>query len=57
MNALASAKIYLALDVNSAKYSINRADPAPSYNHVYLQNAFATIGKNCYTPLKGKRRI
>ena len=43
MNALADAGIYLALDVNSPKYSINRAKPAPSYNDLYLQNVFATI--------------
>lgn len=43
MNALADAGIYLALDVNSGLYSINRADPAPSYNNVYLQYIFATI--------------
>jgi len=46
MNALDAAGIYLALDVNSSKYSINRNVPAPSYNHVYLQNVFATIGNN-----------
>lgn len=43
MNALAAAGIYLALDVNTPKYSINQADPAPSYNAKYLQNVFATI--------------
>ncbi|KAF7184972.1 1,3-beta-glucanosyltransferase gel1 [Pseudocercospora fuligena] len=43
MSALADAGIYLALDVNSPKYSLNRADPAPSYNDVYLQSLFATI--------------
>ncbi|EMC99372.1 glycoside hydrolase family 72 protein [Baudoinia panamericana UAMH 10762] len=43
MNALAAAGIYLALDVNTPKYSINRGDPAPSYNAAYLQNIFATI--------------
>jgi hypothetical protein len=43
MNALAAAGIYLVLDVNSAKYSINRDDPGPSYNTQYLQNVFATI--------------
>jgi hypothetical protein len=43
MQALADAGIYLVLDVNSPLYSINRADPAPSYNAVYLQNVFATI--------------
>ena len=43
MQALAAAGIYLALDVNTPKYSINQIDPADSYNHVYLQNIFATI--------------
>jgi 1,3-beta-glucanosyltransferase GAS5 len=43
MNALANAGIYLVLDVNTPKYSLNRADPAPSYNDVYLQSIFATI--------------
>ena len=43
MSALAAAGIYLALDVNTPKYSINRDDPAPSYNDVYLQSVFATI--------------
>jgi len=43
MNALAAAGIYLALDVNTPKYSLNRANPAPSYNGVYLQSIFATI--------------
>jgi hypothetical protein len=43
MQALATAGIYLVLDVNSPLYSLNRADPLPSYNAVYLQNIFATI--------------
>ncbi|KAI9830878.1 MAG: beta-glucanosyltransferase [Phylliscum demangeonii] len=43
MSALAEAGIYLVLDVNTPKYSINRADPAASYNDVYLQSVFATI--------------
>ncbi|EGP92403.1 unnamed protein product [Zymoseptoria tritici ST99CH_1A5] len=43
MSALADAGIYLALDVNTPKYSINRADPAASYNPTYLQSIFATI--------------
>ncbi|EXJ77112.1 1,3-beta-glucanosyltransferase gel1 [Capronia epimyces CBS 606.96] len=43
MSALADAGIYLVLDVNTPKYSLNRADPNPSYNDVYLQNVFATI--------------
>jgi 1,3-beta-glucanosyltransferase GAS5 len=45
MNALADAGIYLILDVNTPFYSLNRADPGPSYNDVYLQNIFATIDK------------
>ena len=43
MSALADAGIYLVLDVNTPFYSLNRADPNPSYNDVYLQNVFATI--------------
>ena len=43
MNALAEAGIYLALDVNTPKYSLNRDDPAQSYNPTYLQSVFATI--------------
>lgn len=43
MNALKDAGIYLALDVNTPKYSIRQDKPAQSYNHVYLQNIFATI--------------
>jgi hypothetical protein len=43
MNALADAGIYVVLDVNTPKYSLNRADPATSYNDVYLQNVFATV--------------
>ncbi|KAF1983958.1 glycoside hydrolase family 72 protein [Aulographum hederae CBS 113979] len=43
MNALAAAGIYLALDVNTPEYSINRADPEISYNNVYLQSLFATV--------------
>lgn len=43
INALAAAGIYLVLDVNTPNYSLNRADPAPSYNAVYLQSLFATI--------------
>ncbi|KAI1980977.1 1,3-beta-glucanosyltransferase [Ophidiomyces ophidiicola] len=43
MRALSDAGIYLVLDVNTPKYSINRNDPAPSYNDVYLQNVFATV--------------
>ncbi|KAF1849385.1 glycoside hydrolase family 72 protein [Cucurbitaria berberidis CBS 394.84] len=43
MNALADAGIYLALDINTPKYSLNRADPQVSYNKVYLQSIFATV--------------
>lgn len=43
MQALADAGIYLVLDANTPNYSINRANPGPSYNAVYLQNVFATI--------------
>ncbi|RMZ84879.1 hypothetical protein DV738_g454, partial [Chaetothyriales sp. CBS 135597] len=43
MEALADAGIYLILDVNTPFYSLNRANPSPSYNAVYLQNIFATI--------------
>ncbi|KAK7720801.1 1,3-beta-glucanosyltransferase [Botryosphaeria dothidea] len=43
MNLLADAGIYLALDVNTPKYSLNRNEPKSSYNDVYLQNIFATI--------------
>lgn len=40
---LADAGIYLALDVNTPLYSINRGSPAASYNPTYLQSIFATI--------------
>lgn len=43
MSALADAGIYLVLDVNTPRYSINRADPKASYNDVYLQYIFATV--------------
>ncbi|KJZ71188.1 hypothetical protein HIM_09443 [Hirsutella minnesotensis 3608] len=43
MTALADAGIYLVLDVNTPKYSLNRVNPGPSYNTDYLQNVFATI--------------
>ncbi|KAI1258620.1 glycoside hydrolase family 72 protein [Xylariaceae sp. FL1019] len=43
MQQLDDAGIYLVLDVNNPQYSINRDDPAPSYNDVYLQSVFATI--------------
>jgi hypothetical protein len=43
MNALAEAGIYLALDVNSKSWSLNRAKVQRSYNKAYLQSVFATI--------------
>ena len=43
MNALADAGIYLVLDVNTPKYSLNREEPKQSYNDVYLQYIFATV--------------
>ncbi|KAH8893222.1 hypothetical protein GQ53DRAFT_717855 [Thozetella sp. PMI_491] len=43
MNALADAGIYVILDANNPKYSINRYDAARSYNTKYLQSVFATI--------------
>lgn len=43
MSALEEAGIYLVLDVNNPKYSINRADPHISYNAKYLQSVFATV--------------
>lgn len=43
MKELADAGIYLALDINTPKYSIRRDKPGQSYNSVYLQNVFATI--------------
>ncbi|KAF7544417.1 hypothetical protein G7Z17_g9970 [Cylindrodendrum hubeiense] len=43
MSALNDAGIYLVLDVNNPSYSINRAEPGPSYNTVYLQSVFATV--------------
>ena len=43
MKTLSDAGIYLVLDVNTPKYSLNRADPNPSYNDVYLQSIFATV--------------
>lgn len=43
MSALADAGIYLVLDVNTSKYSLNRASPAISYNADYLQSVFATV--------------
>ena len=46
MNALADEGIYVAIDVNNPKYSLNREDyygMHASYNDVYLQNVFATV--------------
>lgn len=43
MNELAAAGIYLALDLNTPKYSINQESPAKSYNEPYLQSLFATV--------------
>lgn len=43
VNAYAEAGIYLVLDLNNPRYSINRDEPAPSYNADYLQSVFATI--------------
>lgn len=43
MKALDDAGIYLVLDVNTPKYSINRETPNPSYNAAYLQSVFATV--------------
>jgi 1,3-beta-glucanosyltransferase GAS5 len=43
MKMLDDAGIYLAVDVNSPLYSLNRKDPRTSYNDVYLQNVFATM--------------
>jgi 1,3-beta-glucanosyltransferase GAS5 len=43
MQELSKNGIYLVLDVNNPAYSINRADPHPSYNTKYLQSVFATV--------------
>ncbi|OAX84850.1 hypothetical protein ACJ72_00778 [Emergomyces africanus] len=43
MEELAAAGIYLVLDVNTPKYSINRKEPEVSYNDVYLQHVFSTV--------------
>ncbi|KAH7413666.1 Glucanosyltransferase-domain-containing protein [Phaeosphaeria sp. MPI-PUGE-AT-0046c] len=46
MKMLDDAGIYLALDANTPKYSLNRQNKDTlhrSYNDVYLQNVFATI--------------
>jgi hypothetical protein len=48
MSKLAKAGIYLVLDVNTSKYSLNRGKPeylVLSYNAAYLQNVFATISE------------
>ena len=43
MSALAAAGIYVVLDTDTPLYSLNRENPAPSYNSIYLQSVFATI--------------
>ncbi|KAH7391655.1 glycoside hydrolase family 72 protein [Cadophora sp. MPI-SDFR-AT-0126] len=43
MAALAEAGVYLVLDTDTSKYSLNREDPEESYNSVYLQSVFSTI--------------
>lgn len=46
MGLLDDAGIYLALDVNTPKYSLNRESASSlhmSYNDVYLQSVFATV--------------
>jgi hypothetical protein len=46
MKMLADAGIYLALDANTPKYSLNRENAGSlhaSYNDVYLQSVFATV--------------
>ncbi|CAN8105609.1 unnamed protein product [Discula destructiva] len=43
MGLLADAGIYLALDVNTPHFSLNRADVFQSYNEKYLQSIFATV--------------
>lgn len=43
MNALADIGVYVIIDANNPKYSINRENPKKSYNAVYLQSVFATI--------------
>jgi len=45
MTALADAGIYVVLDTDTSKYSLNRLEPKKSYNSVYLQSVFATITK------------
>ena len=46
MKELSDAGIYLALDVNTPKYSLNRDQPAESYNSVYLQSV-SSASKSC----------
>lgn len=43
MNALSAAGIYVVLDTDNSFYSLNRDDPAESYNSEYLQSVFATV--------------
>ncbi|KAI5300478.1 beta-glucanosyltransferase [Ascosphaera atra] len=43
MQALQDAGIYVILDVNTPKYSLNRADLKPSYNAVYLNSVFNIV--------------
>ncbi|RPA86774.1 glycolipid anchored surface protein GAS1, partial [Ascobolus immersus RN42] len=43
MQLLADAGIYLILDVNTPKLSLNREYPKETYNDIYLQHVFATI--------------
>lgn len=43
MSLLDDAGIYLLLDVNTPKQSLNRNEPGPSYNAAYLQAIFATV--------------
>jgi len=43
MKLLADNGIYLILDVNTPKLSLNREYPADTYNDVYLQHVFATM--------------
>jgi 1,3-beta-glucanosyltransferase GAS5 len=43
MKLLADNGIYLILDVNTPKLSLNREYPKETYNDVYLQHVFATM--------------
>ncbi|WBW73973.1 spore wall 1,3-beta-glucanosyltransferase Gas4 [Schizosaccharomyces osmophilus] len=43
MKAFEEAGIYVILDLNTFRHSISRADPALSYNKVYLQHIFSTV--------------